>query len=399
MLFRFTLMCFICLWFTQLSAQTEIMTHDTMSVEDSIAYIIEGYNFRNKLLRSCRKNDKVLMDSLFEVGKNDTTWITFRERIFLSLYLGKFDELSQWLSVSKPPTFVSDEDESISYFFYALTKGKKRKTALLKSMEEKVYAHIEQEEIIEFLSIFIRYHSIQLGEKRAEYNRDVVEYCYLFPNSPFSSYMAHVLNLEIRPSSKSFGGESIIGVGVVQDINPGGITWNGWEPRIFRSRFYRGYGPNYYSISLLGAFFEKVPRFIGNEGPFREYNYSRVCFRYDRKLLFGTRRFDMYAFIDYGIANADLEWDYEIELPRRYIEFGTASGGLKFNWNFGFKQDVMGIDTPFDITHSYLGIELGYIHNFYNFTPDYRNMYLASVSFGMHINEVEPKRNSALRGN
>ena len=88
-------MCFICLRFTQITAQTEIMTNDTMSAEDSIAYIIEGYNFRNELLRSCRKNDKVLMDSLLDVGKNDSTWITFRERIFLSLHLDKFDELSQ----------------------------------------------------------------------------------------------------------------------------------------------------------------------------------------------------------------------------------------------------------------------------------------------------------------
>jgi hypothetical protein len=343
------------------------------------------YGYWIQVFDACKAKNEVLMDSLFEAGKGDDSLLSPANTIVLALYLGKYDELRNWFLIATPTALADPLSPYLDVFGSLAMNARKKKDLSLK-LKNDVDKQFSEGELKDLIQIVLVSSNTPINEHET-YNKCVLDFLNRYPSSRFRTYVGTDMNAESAPTGGSFGMDIVLGPGVFQDLGrSGGVSWKNWEAGMIDIRYRGGYKKNFFSIgALLALSFDSVPRYVDQDGPFRNYNYGRLYLRYDRQLI-QSRRLDGFVFADMGMGRADLVWDTseeEEEIENRIIGFGSLSCGLKLNWNFYAPKDVIYVDTPFYTLKSYLSLEIGVLRNFYNFTPYYRSMLMASLSFGL----------------
>lgn len=352
------------------------------------------YYYRHALI-NCMMFDSLCVDSIFEKGKNNDSLITFEERIILSLYLQKYDDLHQWLSVSSAPKEVRTIDpqaDIIGIFFGAGRKYKK----LMKQIEERTLLHFGDDEFREFILLFLNYKKRFTCADHSAYNHRVLDFMSKYPRSAYREYVGNFLNREMEITDKVMGYDIVPITGAIREISGGDIGWKGWEPGFVSYRGYVGVRRNFYSSQIYNIQdLNKVPLYFDEEGPVEHNKFFRISFRYDRQLI-ETRRFEMFAFGDFGLGIATFFMAENANAKDRVIRFGTTGGGIRFQWNSWIRQDVRAVDTPYDAFTIPIGLEFTFMHNMINFNPVYRDLAAISLVVGLKIKQARYRKNSGL---
>ncbi len=356
-------------------------------------------DFWMQLYKACKAQDIAVIDSLYEAGKNEDSLVSFENHLLLSLYLGKYDDLNEWLPQTNPPKPINP----YGYFLYLLddlARTSKKQERLIEKMKQNLEASMPEGEAKDYSRIYLMTIDREISEHEA-YNKHVLAFLKNYPGSRHRIYVGTEFNEESRPTGGNFGIEMVPGLGALHNLNlPGGVKWKNWDPGMMDLRLKGGYKKNIYSIGFTAwDNLDSVPRYVNQDGPYNQFDMIRFYLRYDRQL-FSSRRFDGFAYADMGLCWAQLRWspdNNEEEETLRAIEFGSLSCGLKLNWNFNAPRDVVYVDTPFYSSKSYLSLEIGIVRNYYNFTPNYRALLTASLSVGLMGFGTRKVPNSGLR--
>ena len=342
------------------------------------------------MMQAVIQDDWKKIDSLYDIGKNDEYIIFYEERIVLAVFLGRYDELFQWINSVNTPDF---ERGLLGYepVLESLQVAGKDGKELFNIFEERIRRFFPAGESSEFIMIFLHSRKFKPGAGRAEYNHMVLDFMKKYPDSRFNGYIGTILNAELATIGKVYGWNAAIGM---MHIQRSGIPADHWEPGIISSAATRVFGKNYLSCSALTSMYiSEVPQHIAETDLYTRSYYQRGVIRYDRCIPF-SRRYDLLVFGDYGLALNTFSGNKGTDLDTRIDGYGTFSSGLKFNWNYKIIQEALHVDNLTDVGKRSLGLEVSYIRNL---TNNYRGMFLISLQIGGINTKLYLRRNSGLK--
>ncbi len=313
----------------------------------------------------------------FQLAKDKGFEFTFGDKVLILCYLNRFEELQSWLeNMERPDYGYLIGDPRLRYYVYADSYQQLIIDAL-KSME----IEIESGELKDFLRIYLQLEKNTNFESRIEYNRSVRAFLERYPMSKFRLLVRYHLQFELELNNAQWGLESGVSSGFDSKELPGSGSSPNSGAIFISGRMYGGYKRHYFSLTGLFNFgLDSVLTYVGQDGPFKRYNYSKFCLRYDFQCV-KSDRWDAFVFVDYGLGRAKLLEAGGGDSLYRAIRFGTLTTGLRLNWNYSISKILVGLDQKVTSNKFYLGLELSGTHNFYNFTSYYRDYF----SVGLHV--------------